>query len=54
MKRSNFPDRRKIRHEEAVARQTTRTPADQIALLDSGGFVAARERKKLLQRLPKG
>lgn len=51
MLRGNFPNRRKQRQQEALARQASRekrSAADQLARLDQGNYVAQKERRRLL------
>ena len=46
----NFPGRKKVRREEAVARQAERnnlSPSEQIARLDRLGMAAVKERARL-------
>ncbi len=52
--RKNFPERKKLRREEAEARQEQRdklTDAQQLAMLVSKGYHARKETKRLTDRI---
>ncbi len=54
--RKNFPERKKLRREEAEARQELRdklTDAQQLAMLVSKGYRALKESKRLTDRIVK-
>lgn len=54
--RKNFPERKKLRREEAEARQELRdklTDAQQLAMLVSKGYHAHKETKRLTDRIVK-
>lgn len=54
--RKNFPERKKLRREEAEARQELReklTDAQQLGWLDSNGYIAYKERTRLVNRILK-
>lgn len=54
--RKNFPERKKLRREEAEARQELRdklTDAQQLAMLVSKGYSARKETKRLTDRIVK-
>lgn len=54
--RKNFPERKKLRREEAEARQELRdklTDAQQLAKLIANNFWACKERDRLIKRIAK-